>query len=198
MKGKLIALSIIEISILLFFVPHVLGNTDTEVHTITPQPIAAQEEAAPIQIIEPVKEYRYIQGCPLSLELQQGIFDICEGYNVSFEFVMAVIAQESSFDISATGDGGDSKGLMQIQEKWHSELMEELGVTDLYKPLDNVEVGVALLQSYFMECEDVYYVLMKYNGGAKYAKDMRKAGKVSEYAREIVERAVTYELENDI
>ena len=199
MKRRLIALAIIEISILLFFVPHALGSTDTEVHIITPQPIAAQEEAAPIQMLaQPVKEYRYIQGCPLSAELQQGIFDICERYNVSFEFVMAVIAQESSYNVNATGDGGDSKGLMQIQEKWHSELMEELGVSDLYKPLDNVEVGAALLQSYFMECEDVYYVLMKYNGGAKYAKGMLKAGKVSEYAREIVERAVTYELENDI
>lgn len=154
------------------------------------------EEKEPEEI--PEKEYRYIQGCPLSLELQQGIFDICEANNISFEFVMAVIMQESSFNPKAQGDNCESKGLMQIQAKWHSDLMEELGVSNLYDPLENVKVGVALLCSYFEENEDVYYVLMKYNGGHSYAKKMMKAGKVSKYAMEITERAIQYEEENGI
>ena len=111
---------------------------------------------------------------------------------------MAVIMQESSFRVDACGDNCESKGLMQIQEKWHSETMKELGVTDLYKPLDNVKVGVAILSDYFEENEDVYYVLMKYNGGHRYANKMMKAGKVSEYAKEITERAIRYEEENGI
>lgn len=161
----------------------------------TPEPVPEPQEMA----VEPEeKEYRYIQGCPLSLELQQGIFDICESYNISFEFVMAVIAQESSFNAAASGDNCESAGLMQIQKKWHSELMAELGVSDLYEPLQNVEVGVALLCSYFEENDNVYYVLMKYNGGHKYAKNMLKAGKVSKYALEITERAMMYEEQNGI
>lgn len=174
------------------------------------QPVALQELAEPIKATPPApelpqeepevetKKYRYIEGCPLSLELQQGIFDICESRSVSFEFVMSVIAQESSFNADASGDNCQSAGLMQIQEKWHSELMAELGVSDLYDPLQNVEVGVALLQSYFEESNDVYFVLMKYNGGHKYAKDMLKAGKVSKYALEITERAMLYEEQNGI
>lgn len=154
------------------------------------------QEAAP-EVIE-VKQYRYIQGCPLSKELQQEIFDICEKYNVSFEFVMAVINRESRFDINAEGDGCESVGLMQVQEKWHSELMEELGVTDLYDPVENVEVGVALLANYFAEHEDVYFVLMKYNGGAAYAYRMQEAGKVSDYALDITETAIMYERQNGI
>lgn len=154
------------------------------------------EEAAP-EAIE-AQQYRYIQGCPLSKELQQEIFDICEKYNVSFEFVMAVINRESRFDINAEGDGCESVGLMQVQEKWHSELMEELGVSDLYDPVQNVEVGVALLASYFEKHEDVYFVLMKYNGGAKYAYRMTEAGKVSDYALEITETAIMYERQNGI
>ena len=155
-------------------------------------------EPIEIQPTEPpkAKEYRYID-CPLSQELQQGIFDICEEYCISFEFVMSVIAQESSFDIDALGDNGNSKGLMQIQEKWHYELMEDLGVTDLYEPLDNVKVGVALLTSYLEENEDVYYVLMRYNGGNAYAKKMIQNGKTSAYANEIVERSMQYETENE-
>lgn len=144
------------------------------------------------------KEYRYIQDCPLSKEIQQGIFDICEEYNISFEFVMSIIAQESSFRPRVIGDGGQSKGLMQIQAKWHSETIEELGVTDLFDPLQNVKVGVAILHKYFQENEEVYYVLMKYNGGEAYANKMLNAGKISAYAIDITERAIMYEEENGI
>ena len=144
------------------------------------------------------KEYRYIKDCPLSEEIQEDIFDICESYNISFEFVMAVIAQESGFRPEALGDNCESKGLMQIQPKWHSELMKDLGVTDLFTPTENVKVGAALLSSYFEESDDVYYVLMKYNGGGAYAHKMMKAGKVSDYAREITERAIMYEEANGI
>lgn len=190
----------------------VLGVNEETEETVQPKPIPIQiveeieietepevqivefiEEIEPVQEIVPEKEYRYLLDCPLSEELQEGIFDICEEYNVSFEFVMAVIMQESSFKAKALGDNGNSKGLMQIQERWHSGLMKELGVSDLYVPLDNVKVGVALLHSYFEELGDVYHVLMRYNGGEPYATNMMKAGKVSDYAREVTERAIEYE-----
>ena len=149
------------------------------------------------QIIQK-KEYRYINGCPLNLELQQGIFDICEEKGISFELVMAIIMQESSFRPKVTGDGGYSKGLMQIQERYHSDTMKELGVTDLYDPIGNVDVGVEILRGYFEELDDVYHVLMRYNGGEPYATNMMKTGKVSDYAKEITERAIKYEEENGI
>lgn len=150
---------------------------------------AVQEESEP----QPVKEYRYIDGCPLDKELQEGIYDICEQYNVSYELVMALIKRESQFTINCVGDNGDSVGLMQIQEKWHYGLMEELGVDDLTDPLENVEVGVALLASYLEDSDNVHYVLMKYNGGTAYANRMIEAGKVSSYAQEITETAAMYE-----
>lgn len=146
----------------------------------------------------PEKQYRYIEGCPLSEELQEGIFDICERYNVSFELVMAVIERESTFKVDAVGDNGNSIGLMQIQPKWHGELMEELGVTDLSEPLQNVEVGVAILASYLEAGHEVYYVLMKYNGGAAYANRMIEAGEISDYALDVTETAYMYERENSI
>ena len=157
-------------------------------------------EEVPTEILVeiPTKEYRYIEGCPLSTEIQEGIFDICEEYGVSFELVMSIIMQESSFRPNALGDSGKSKGLMQIQQRWHYEIMEEIGVTDLYDPLGNVEVGVAILKDYFEEHGEIYHVLMRYNGGAAYAESMMKAGKVSEYAQQITERAVEYEKSNGI
>jgi hypothetical protein len=163
----------------------------------------ALETEVPSELVSEIelpneKEYRYIKDCPLSNEIQEGIFDICEENNISFEFVMSVIFQESSFRPDALGDNCESKGLMQIQTKWHSELMQELGVTDLFDPLQNVKVGVALLCQYFEEIPDAYYVLMKYNGGHSYAKRMLENGKVSDYAVEITERAIAYERENGI
>lgn len=209
---KLIGMSMILLAIMS---TSIINNVEAEedVYKVEPTPIPeesvsiheAESVPDPIQaeIIEevkeePKKEYRYVYEAPITFELQQGIFDICEENGISFEFVMAVIAQESSYRANVTGDGGYSKGLMQIQERYHGDLMEELGVTDLYDPLQNVKVGVALLRSYFEEREDVYHVLMKYNGGARYANRMMEAGKVSEYAMEITERAIEYERDNGI
>lgn len=175
-----------------------------ESEAFTPKPskiieeVKVEEIPVEVSVEIPVKEYRYISECPLGAEIQEGIFDICEEYGISFEFVMAMIMQESSFRPEALGDGGKSKGLMQIQERWHKATMDEVGVTDLYDPIGNVEVGVAILQGYFEEHEDVYHVLMKYNGGASYANRMMNAGKVSDYAKEITERTVEYERSNGI
>ena len=135
----------------------------------------------------------YIAECMLSREMQQQIYNICEQQGVPYTLVMAVIKQESSFNDQAVGDGGNSVGLMQIQERWFSGLMDELGVNSLYLPLDNVKVGAAILKGYFEESDNTYYVLMKYNGGAAYANRMIEAGKVSDYALEIVEQAAAYE-----
>lgn len=146
---------------------------------------------------EPAIEYRYIEGCPLDAEIQRGIFDICERYNVAFELVMAVIMQESSYRADCVGDNGNSIGLMQIQPKWHSELMAELGVTNLYDPLQNVEVGVAIMAMHFERYGEAYDALMAYNGGASYANRMIEAGKVSDYALEVVELAREYTEQNE-
>lgn len=135
----------------------------------------------------------YIAECMLSREMQQQVYHICEQQGVPYTLVMAVIKQESNFDDQAVGDGGNSVGLMQIQERWYSGLMEELGVNSLYLPLDNVKVGTAILKGYFEESNNTYYVLMKYNGGAAYANRMIEAGQISDYALEIVEQAAEYE-----
>lgn len=130
--------------------------------------------------------------CPLDESTQQGIYDICEQYGVEFELIMAMIERESQFNANAVGDNGNSVGLMQIQERWHYGLMEELGVSDLYNPLDNVRVGTALISQYIEESGSVTYALMKYNGGAAYANRKTAAGEVSEYAAEIIETMKQY------
>ena len=56
---------------------------------------------------------------------------LCKQYDVPYALVLAIIEQESGYEFDKTGDGGQSKGYMQIYEKWHTDRMQNLGCTDL-------------------------------------------------------------------
>lgn len=137
--------------------------------------------------------YRYIDNCPLSPKTQREIFDICAGANISFELIMALIYQESGWDPACVSDKGQSVGLMQVQERWHREVMDKLGCSDLANPVQNVRVGTELLRRYFIEYQEPAWALMAYNGGQAYADRMIAAGKISRYAAAVLERAAEYE-----
>lgn len=145
-----------------------------------------------------VLQYRYIKGCPLPKKIQREIFHICEDSSLSFELVMSQIYEESGWDPECISDDGESVGLMQIQEKWHKELMDKTGRTDLTDPVQNVRVGAALLKRHFSTYQDPAWALMAYNGGQAYADRMIKANKTSAYAERILRRAAEYERSNGI
>lgn len=130
---------------------------------------------------------------PLSEEIQEHIFKECEAKDVSVAMVIAIVERESQFDAAALGDSGKSKGLMQIQERWHRERMENLGCTDLMDPLQNITVGVDYLAELQQKNPDTTWILMAYNGGLGYANKNSKLGKVSEYAASILERTKEFE-----
>lgn len=145
-----------------------------------------------------VLQYRYIKGCPLPKGIQREIFHTCEDGSLSFELVMSIIYEESGWDPECISDDGESVGLMQIQEKWHKELMDKTGCTDLTDPVQNVRVGTALLKRHFITYQDPAWALMAYNGGQAYADRMIKANKTSAYAKRILRRAAEYERSNGI
>lgn len=140
-----------------------------------------------------VLQYRYIKGCPLPEKVQREIFHICEDATLSFELVMSLIYEESGWDPGCISDNGESVGLMQIQKRWHAELMDKTGCTDLTDPIQNVRVGTALLKRHFRTYQDPAWALMAYNGGQAYADRMIKAKKTSAYAERILRRAAEYE-----
>ena len=145
-----------------------------------------------------VLQYRYIKGCPLSKKTQREIFHICEDNSLSFELVMSLICEESGWDSGCISDNGESVGLMQVQEKWHAELMDKTGCTDLTDPIQNVRVGTALLKRHFRTYQDPAWALMAYNGGQAYADRMIEQNKTSTYAGRILRRAAAYERSNSI
>lgn len=142
--------------------------------------------------------YRYIKNCPLSGEIQREIFEICADANISFELVMALIEKESGFDPGCISDKGRSIGLMQIQGKWHHEIMDKQGCRDLLDPVQNVRAGVELLKRHFKTYQDAAAALMAFNGGQAYADRKIAEGEVSAYAASILERAADYERSNGL
>lgn len=118
---------------------------------------------------------------------------ICEEAGVDYYTVLALIERESGYRWDATGDNGNSKGLMQIQERWHTERMEALNVTDLYNPYSNMSVGVdflAEIQDRYLASSGEHCVLMVYNMGASGANKLWAEGIYSTaYTRQILQRA---------
>ena len=136
----------------------------------------------PVEAPEPeiVPEVVYFD-VPLDEALQEHIIATCEEYGVEPELIVGMIYKESTYNIEAIGDGGNSYGLMQIQPKWHKDRMSKLSCEDLLDPYQNVTVGVDLISELLDQRGSVEWALMAYNGGPSYANDMVKAGKVSEY-----------------
>lgn len=100
---------------------------------------------------------------PLDGDTQALLHAACDESGVPYALALAVIAQETGFR-NVTGDDGASCGYMQIQEQWHRDRMERLGVTDLMDPFGNFRVGC----DYLAELMDRYSLeeaLTAYNSG---------------------------------
>lgn len=108
---------------------------------------------------------QHIYEIPLSPELQNGVRELADQYELSYELVLAVIMTESSGRADTVGDGGDSVGLMQIQPKWYGELIAETGLS-VDKPVENVELGIRILLGFIEENNgSLDKALKQYNSG---------------------------------
>lgn len=126
---------------------------------------------------------------PLDHKLQDYIFELCDEKCIDPAIIIAMIDKESKFDIDIIGDKGKSYGLMQIQPRWHKDRMEELGVTDLLDPYQNVTVGIDILAELLKSGESLEWALMAYNGGHSYANRLTAEGRLSTYASTVIEIA---------
>ena len=129
---------------------------------VEPLPSPTETEST----IETLPEPKYtLYDVPLDLDTQKEIIKICSEYDFSYELILGVISVESSFRPKVIGDGGNSFGLMQIQPKWWSEIMDREGVTNLSDPLQNVRCGCAILRELKNRYGTEYGALQAYNTG---------------------------------
>jgi soluble lytic murein transglycosylase-like protein len=141
-----------------------------------PEPVVVVEEEA----FDPVRE-----DIPLDAETQRLLWQACEETGIQYELALAVIWQETDFR-NIKGDGGASAGYMQIQRRWHEDRMERLGVTDLTDSYSNFLVGCDYLAELIEKDRGLEWALHAYNGGPSYANKMAKAGKISQYAKDVL------------
>ena len=197
MKGEMISLAIgalIGTVISVHAANHWIveaSQTEQQLPIITGTPVVRV-----VEIIETDKpEYFNV---PLSHDIQDHIFATCEEYGIAPALVVAMIAQESDFRADEVGDDGSSAGLLQVQQKWHQERMDRLGCTDLLDPYQNITVAVDYIAELKEINPDLYWVLMAYNGGSRYADERMESGEYSEYAVEVTQYAAWLELEKEM
>lgn len=136
-------------------------------------------EAPEVVAVDPVRE-----DIPLDADTQRLLYRACDETGVPYELALAVIRQETNFQ-NIVGDGGNSIGYMQVQEKHHRDRMEHLGVEDLTDPYSNFLTGCDYLAELIAREKGLVWALMAYNGGPTYANRMLETGNVSQYALDV-------------
>jgi soluble lytic murein transglycosylase-like protein len=116
---------------------------------------------------------------PLTFEEQDYLRTACDEFDIPYALALGVIEQETDFR-NLIGDDGASVGYMQIQQKWHYERMERLGVTDLLNPVGNFRVGCDFLAELYVKYEDWGMALTVYNMG-------HYPGYISDYAYSVLD-----------
>ena len=111
---------------------------------------------------------------------------ISEIYPICPELLQAIVFCESSNRRTVVSRWGDI-GYMQVNPIWQRERMESLGITDLKDGYSNILSGTDLLCELFQKYEDISLVLMAYNMGEDKAMEMYESGKISDYARKIMD-----------
>lgn len=156
-------------------------SIETKTTTIIKEQKQEQEEIQPPTptTTQPTNtiDYPYIDSIPLSKELQQYTFKQCGKNEELYLLVMAIMQEESNFQIDAVGIDGHDLGLMQIRDINIEYLEEKLGCkVDLMDPYDNIKCGVTIVRELYEDYEYTNLVLMAYKYGRKGANGLWEKG----------------------
>lgn len=145
------------------------------------QPPAENEpKAKPV-----VEQSHYCDDIPLTHEEQDWLQDACEEFDIPYALALGLIEKETRFQ-NLVGDDGASTGYMQIQQKWHWDRMERLGVTDLLEPSGNFRVGCDFLAELYAKYNDWNVALTVYNMG-------HDPGYITDYAKDVIGNYVRWQ-----
>lgn len=119
-----------------------------------------------------VEQGYYRDDIPLTYAEQDFLHTAAAEFGVDYHLMLGLIERETTFR-NIPGDGGDSAGYCQIQRKWWSGLMEDIGAEDLNDPYDNFRTACAIVAHLTELHGTTEYALTAYNSGrpgtSKYA-----------------------------
>lgn len=127
-------------------------------------------------------------------DVQEAAVKYGDEYDISPELLLAIMYFESRY--ISTVDNGDCKGLMQINEPFHKERMERLGVTDLHDVDSNIHVGADYIAELYEKYGDYGIVLGLYHGEPKAIRNGRK-GIYSKYTLLVLSKALELDDKED-
>lgn len=112
---------------------------------------------------------------PLEPEVQEFVYYLCYTYEIDYYLVMGLIKTESGFRADAVSKNKDY-GLMQINQVNFKWLNENLGITDLLDPYQNIKAGIYMLADLYGKYQSTERVLMAYHLGESGANALWRGG----------------------
>ena len=130
--------------------------------------------------VEERRSRRSLKKTPAPQDLTPIIESAADKYGITPNFIRAVIAVESNYDVRALSHKG-AMGLMQLMP----DTAELLRVENPWSPQENVEGGTKYLYSLLREFQDPRKALIAYNAGPEV---VRQEGRVPAETRRYVSR----------
>lgn len=119
-----------------------------------------------------VKPYDFI---PLDDELQLYMIERCNDLGIDFFIAAALMESESTFNVNAVGDSGNSIGLFQINKVWW-DTMADSGI-DVHEPKGNIEAGLRIMRELISRYpEDIKMVIQTYKCGISRGEELAAEG----------------------
>ena len=130
---------------------------------------------------------------PLTQDIQEYLFKICNEYSVPIPLLLAVIETESGFNIDSISST-DDYGLCQINIINHEHLSEVLGITNIMDPKQNILCSVYILSGHLNYTNgDIQLALMCYNCGQGGAQNLWNQGiYTTDYVDKVMSRYYKY------
>jgi soluble lytic murein transglycosylase-like protein len=165
----LVALTLLEIKMI---VRRQVTVDEEKIYTLSEkvdleQPEKADDESLTSATVVFEDEYTDpvpLAGVPLGYETQTALIEYCAEYSVPVSIALGLIEHESTFDEEAVSSTNDY-GLCQINIINTGWLKEELGVTDILDPEQNIQSGMYILSMYYEKYQDWEMALICYNSG---------------------------------
>lgn len=124
---------------------------------------------------------------PMSLEYQKYVYELCEQYNISYTFVMAIMGAETGWDVHI-GQRGDYYGVGMVSITYAKDKLAENGI-DLLTVDGSVEAVVFIVSEKLKRFQDEEMAAMAYNIGTYGAIDnyFDKGIYSTAYSRRVIE-----------
>ena len=123
----------------------------------------------------------YIAEIPLDKDLQLYTYNLCQEKQVDYNLVLAVMWNESRFDVNALNyntNGTYDYGIMQVNDIMKDYALEKCNVTDLNNTKDNILVGTTRLSEMVQKYGE-NQGLIAYGLGENGMKQLNHRGKYS-------------------